>query len=112
MSTSTTHLSSDALAAVVAGTVGRLHAAGTGTRCRCGACRHQIVVASRHSRIDFRRIVAALPPELASDLTSEVHPTLAKRPRNPFVVMDAVTVTNNGHQTQGAAAILTLLCAA
>lgn len=112
MTTSTTPLGSDALATVVAQTVGRLHAARTGTRCRCGACRHQVIVASRRSGLDLRRIVAALPPEFASDLTSEIHPPLAKRPRNPFVVMDAVTVTNNGHQTQGAAAILTLLGAA
>jgi hypothetical protein len=56
--------------------------------------------------------VAALPPEFASDLTSEFHPTPAKRPRNPFVVMNAVTVTSNGDQTQGTAAILTRLGAA
>ncbi|MGD9961490.1 hypothetical protein [Nocardioides sp.] len=112
MTTSTTHLSSDTLAPVVAQTIGRLHTAREGTRCRCGACRHQILVASRHSGVALGRIVAALPPEFASDLTSEFHPTPAKRPRNPFVVMDAVTVTNNGHQTQGADAILTLLGAA
>ncbi len=112
MTTSTTHLSSDALTAVVAQTVERLHAARTGTRCRCGACRHQIIVASRRSGIALRRIVSALPPEFASDLTSEVHPTRAKQRRNPFVVMDAVTVTSNGHQTQGATAILALLGAA
>lgn len=112
MTASTTQLRSDALAAVVAQTFGRLHAARTGTRCRCGACRHQIIVASRRSGLALRRIVAALPPESASDLTSEFHPTLAKRPRNPFVVMDAVTVTSNGNQKQGTAAILTLLGAA
>ncbi len=112
MTTSTTHLSSDALAAVVAQTVGQLHAARTGSRCRCGACRHQIIVASRRSGLALRRIVAALPPEFPSDLTSEFRPTLAKRPRNPFVVMDAVTVTNNGLRTQGVDAVLALLGAA
>lgn len=112
MTTFTTQTSDDLLAMVVARTTERLHAARPGIRCKCGACRHQIVVASRRSGVAISRIVASLPPECPVALPSLPASGGAKKHRNPFVVMDAVTVTQDGRQRQGAAAALALLGAA
>lgn len=111
MTTSTTQLDSNSLTAVVTWTVGRLHAARPGARCRCGACRHQIVVASRRSGIAIHRILASLPPESACEMPWLPHSTAAKR-SNPFLVMDTVTVTTHERQQQGTNAVLALLGAA
>lgn len=51
------------VAAVAQHLATRLHHSGTAFRCRCGGCRHQIVVTARRSGIDIERLVAALPPE-------------------------------------------------
>lgn len=93
--------------AVAAHVASRLHPTGSESRCRCGSCRHQILVASRRSGIALRQLVAAMPregkPEKKDDKLGR------RRRRHTEPVVNTMTVTVHGRQTRGTEAVLALV---
>lgn len=82
----------------------RLHRARPGWRCRCGRCRHLILLASLRSGIGSKQLVRAMPPEPEPE---KEH----RRPRRRALsapVGTAITVLRDGRLERGTEALLTI----
>lgn len=83
----------------------KLHVSTSGYRCRCGQCRHQILVAARRSQIPARRLIAALAPEKApvKERGARQH-----RPMTAAVA-ESATITKGRSRMTSSGALLVLL---
>lgn len=82
----------------------RLHRARPGWRCRCGRCRHLIILAALRSGIPRRQLLRALPPEGEPEKED-------RRPRRRVLsapVGTEMTVLRDGHLKQGPEALMTM----
>jgi hypothetical protein len=74
-----------------------------GRRCRCGACRHQILRTARRAGLAPQRLIGALAPE------REPEPQVAVKPRPLGApVAETVTGARGGQREVGAAALFIL----
>lgn len=83
----------------------KLHASTSGYRCRCGQCRHQILVAARRAQIPPRRLIAALAPEKKPE--KKRSPARTRRMTSP--VAESATVTSGRSRMTSSGALLVLL---
>ena len=82
----------------------RLHRVRPGWRCRCGRCRHLIVLAALRSGIPPKQLVRALPPEPEPQRER-------RRPRHRVLsapVGTGMTVLRDGHLEQGPEALVSM----
>lgn len=93
------------LKAVVSHLLTKLHDSSTGYRCRCGQCRHQILVTASRTGIAPRRLIAALPPERPKKEDQR-----SRRSRSmTAMVAESVTVSSGRTRVTGSGALLRLV---
>jgi hypothetical protein len=85
----------------------RLHKSRTGYRCRCGACRHQILTIAARTGIAPQRLLAALPPERPAE--AEPRQERRKRQKLSAQVAGSMTVVRGRRRLHGTAALFSLL---
>lgn len=84
---------------------GRLHRSAKGYRCRCGQCRHIILVSAARAGIEPRQLVAALPPERKP---GREEPRFRRRSMSAAVA-STMTVLQDGQRFCGPAAVLRIV---